>query len=160
MQGVDEDLDMATAAARRRRTIRRLLATDFARDRLSRALFEIAADGLNIGPVAVRTPADRACVRDVLSGPIQRTAEDAVERLAVELTQAMAALPEPLAERILAARLTLEDVVSVRSGLVLGSPWITVAASFEGPTDEPQDSMPSTLPVVPGLLETESVDLR
>lgn len=151
---------MPTAAARRQRTIRRLLTTDFARDRLSRALFEVAADGLNLRPVAVRTPADRACVRDVLSGPIQRTAEDAVERLAVELTRAMAALPEPLAERILAARLTLEDVVSVRSTLV-GSPWVTVATvSLEGPPNEPPDSMPATIPVMAGILETESVDLR
>jgi hypothetical protein len=94
---------MATAALRRRRAIEHLVATDFARDRLARAAFDVLADGLDLGPIAVRTAADRAWVRAAIAGPIQRAADHALDRLIVELIDSLARGRPDLVDRMLAA---------------------------------------------------------
>jgi hypothetical protein len=94
---------MATATARRRRTIEHLVATDYARDRFARAAFEIVADGLDLGPIAVRTAADRVWVREAISGPIQEAAKRALDRLVDELEVAFDGGPSELVARILSA---------------------------------------------------------
>jgi hypothetical protein len=94
---------MSMVSERLRRDMVRLLETDFAHDRLATALFEILADGLDLGPCAVRSVGDRAWVRDAISGPIQRTANGAIERLVAELTRTLASGPACLVERIVRA---------------------------------------------------------
>jgi hypothetical protein len=94
---------MATIEMRRRRAIEHLVATDFARDRLARAAFDILADGLDLGPIAVRTADDRAWVRAVIARPIRRAADHALDRLIVELIDALAGGRPDLVARMLAA---------------------------------------------------------
>ena len=94
---------MVTARARRRRAIELLVTSDHARDRLARATFEIVADGLDLGPIAVRSAADRAWVRDAIAGPIQRAAEYAITRLVDDLEATLDGGPPDLVARILAA---------------------------------------------------------
>jgi hypothetical protein len=94
---------MVSARARRRRAIELLVATDHARDRLARATFEIVAEGLDLGPIAIRTSPDRAWVRAAIAGPIQAAAEHAILRLVDQLETSLAGGPPELVDRILAA---------------------------------------------------------
>jgi hypothetical protein len=93
---------MATTALHRRRAIEHLVATDLARDRLAHAAFDILAGGLDLGPIAVRTAADRAWVRAAIAGPIQRAADHALDRLIVELIDSLARGRPDLVARLLA----------------------------------------------------------
>ena len=94
---------MVTSRVRRRRAIELLVASDHARDRIARATFEVVADGLDLGPIAVRSGADRAWVRTAIAGPIQRAAEHAIERLINDLEATFDGGPADLVDRILAA---------------------------------------------------------
>lgn len=110
----EEDGPMATEAIRRRRAIERLVATDHARDRLARAAFDILADGLDLGPFAVRSAADREWVRAALARPIRRTADHAIDRLIVELFDVLAdGCPELVARMLAAAG---DDMLSPTGG--------------------------------------------
>ena len=94
---------MATVTARRRRAVEHLIVTDFARDRLARAAFDIVAAGLDLGASAIRTQADRAWVQDAIAGPIQRAADHALDRLAVDLIDELVAGRPDLVARLLAS---------------------------------------------------------
>jgi hypothetical protein len=94
---------MATVTARRRRAIERAVATDHARDRIARALFDVVADALDLGPIAVRSAVDRAWVQYAIAGPIQCAADEALERLVDELIDELSAGRPDLVARILAA---------------------------------------------------------
>ena len=94
---------MATATARRRRAIEHLVATDLAHARLARAAFDAVADGLDLGPIAVRSPADRAWVRIALAGPIQQAADRALAGLIEDLIDTLSLGEPELVARILGA---------------------------------------------------------
>lgn len=115
---------MVTARARRRRAIEFLVASDHARDRVARATFEVVADGLDLGPIAVRSAADRAWVRAAISGPIQRAAEHVIERLVDDLQAAFDGGPADLVDRILAAA---PDDLGLAGEAVADGPWSRVA---------------------------------
>ena len=93
---------IATITARRWRAVERLVVTDFGRDRFVRAAFDIVADGLDLGPMAIRTPADRAWVREAIAGPIQRAADHALDKLVVELIGELSVGRPDLVARLLA----------------------------------------------------------
>jgi len=112
---------MATTALRRRRAIEHLVATDFGRDRLARAAFDVVADGLDLGPIAVRTAVDRAWVRAAIAGPIQRAADHALDRLIVELIDSLARGRPDLVARLLAAADDAEITPSVPSAALAGA---------------------------------------
>jgi hypothetical protein len=112
---------MATTALRRRRAIEHLVATDFARDRLARAAFDVLADGLDLGPIAVRTAADRAWVRAAISGPIRRAADHALDRLIVELIDSLGRGRSDFVARMLAAHDDAEIVPSQPSAALAGA---------------------------------------
>ena len=115
---------MVTARARRRRAIELLVTSDHARDRLARATFEIVADGLDLGPIAVRSPADRAWVRDAIAGPIQRAAEHAITRLVDDLEASLDGGPPDLVARILAAAEPEAGREDDRPDAVSFRPWV------------------------------------
>lgn len=73
----------------RRRAIERRVTTDFARDRLTRALFDVVTDGLELGPAALPSPADREWIRRAIAEPIRHAAEASLDRLADELDLAV-----------------------------------------------------------------------
>jgi hypothetical protein len=104
---------MATTALHRRRAIEHLVATDFARDRLARAAFDVLAESLDLGPIAVRTAADGVWVRAAIAGPIRRAADHAIDRLIVELIDSLGRGRPDLVARMLAAaddgEITSED---------------------------------------------------
>ena len=92
---------MATATARRRRAIEHLVSTDLARARLARAAFDAVADGLDLGPLALRSAADRGWVRLAIAGPIQDAADHALARLVEDLIEALSLGDPDLVARIL-----------------------------------------------------------
>ena len=94
---------MATATARRRRAIEHVVATDFARDRLARAAFEVVVDALDLSPIAVRTGADREWVTTAIAGPIQHAADHALDRLVDELIDELGVGRPDLVARLLGA---------------------------------------------------------
>jgi hypothetical protein len=114
---------MATASARRRRAIEHLVATDLARARLARAAFDAVVDGLDLGPTAVRTAADRTWVQVAIAGPIQQAADQALERLVDELIGALGMGNPDLVARLLgnAPDVRHEDDE-------FSAPWVLVAA--------------------------------
>jgi len=92
---------MATVTARRRRAIEHLVATDLARARLARAAFDAVADGLDLGPCALRTAADRAWIQVAIAGPIQQAADHALARLVDDLIEALSRGDPNLVARLL-----------------------------------------------------------
>jgi hypothetical protein len=91
------------ATARRRRAVERLVATEFAHDRLSRAAFDVIADGLDLGPCAIRSTSDRRWIEATIAAPIRHVADLAVRELVAELTDLLADGPPDLIGRVLAA---------------------------------------------------------
>lgn len=60
----------------------RLFATDYARDRLARTLYEIVIDGIGRGPRVIRTSRDVESVRTVIALAIRETTEVTLHDLA------------------------------------------------------------------------------
>lgn len=100
---------MATATARRRRAVEHVIATEFARDRLSRALFDVIADGLDLRPCTIRTAEDQQWVREMIALVIQASTDAALERTSAELAGAVAAAPPDLVVRLLGIEIVEPD---------------------------------------------------
>ena len=139
---------MVTAHARRRRAIEHLVASDHARDLVARATFEIVADGLDLGPIAVRSAADRAWVREAIAGPIQRAAEGAIERLIEELEMAFDGGPVDLVNRILAAAPADDRFDVVAASAVPGMTWTVRGPSRLADPETPADPATEAAPLV------------
>lgn len=92
---------MAHPTTGRRRAIERRVTTDFARDRLARALFDIVVDGLELGPAAVRSNADREWIRTAIAEPIRHAVAASLDCLAEELDAAVERCHPDLADRLL-----------------------------------------------------------
>jgi hypothetical protein len=104
---------MATATARRRRAIEHVIATDYARNRISHAIFDVIADGLDLRPCTIRTAEDQQWVREMIALVIQASTEAALERTAAELAGMVAEGPPDLVVRLLGIELVEPDVGSV-----------------------------------------------
>jgi hypothetical protein len=91
--------EMKTAEHAQARAIERMVATEYGRDRVARALYEVIHDGLVFGPRDMPTAADREWVRGAMAIPIQETTEVALHVLAWRLTQALERAPHDLMER-------------------------------------------------------------
>jgi hypothetical protein len=74
-------------------TVERRIATDFARDKVAKALYEVILDGLEFGPRDLPTPADREWIRGAIAMPIQEAAGVALHVLGWRLTQALERAP-------------------------------------------------------------------
>ncbi|MEO5939388.1 MAG: hypothetical protein ABIZ72_00705 [Candidatus Limnocylindrales bacterium] len=105
---------MATATARRRRAIDHLVATDHARAHFVRAAFEAVVEGLDLGPIALRTATDRAWARDAIAGPIQEAADRALEALIEGLIAALGEGDPTLVGRMLGHAPDAEPPLVVR----------------------------------------------
>ena len=121
---------MATATARRRRAIEHLVATDLARARLARAAFDAVIDGLDLGPIAIRTTADREWVQVAIAGPIQRAADEALRHLVEDLIEALRPADPDVVARLLGHAPDLEP----DDGAARDVSWrMTVGASARRP---------------------------
>jgi hypothetical protein len=92
---------MAHPMTGRRRAIERRVTTDFARDRLARALFDVVTDGLELGPAALHSAADREWIRLAIAEPIRHAAEASLDRLADELDASVVSRRPDLADSLL-----------------------------------------------------------
>ena len=90
---------MASEMKRSRlRTLNRHLGTEYARDQVGRALFEVVIDGLELGPCRLAN-AERDWLRGALAMPIHDATEVALDVLAWRIDRILEGAPEPLRER-------------------------------------------------------------
>jgi hypothetical protein len=80
-------------------SVERRIATDFARDKIAKALYEVLLDGLEFGPRDLPTPADREWIRGAIAMPIQEAAGVALHVLGWRLTQALERAPDEWMDR-------------------------------------------------------------
>jgi len=90
---------MATVAYAPPRAIERQIATEYARDKVAKALFEVIIDGVEYGPRDLPAFADREWIRGAIAIPIQEATEVALHVLAWRLGQALDRAPNGLARR-------------------------------------------------------------
>ncbi len=90
---------MGTPENSRTWTIERQIATDFARDKVAKALYEVICDGVRFGPCDLPTSEDREWIRGAIAIPIQEATEVALRVLAWRLTQALERAPNGLQDR-------------------------------------------------------------
>ena len=79
--------------------IERQITTDLARDRVARALYEVAIDGVGYGARDVPTTSDRDWIRGAMAVPIQEATEEALHDLAQRLGHALERAPGGLLTR-------------------------------------------------------------
>jgi hypothetical protein len=79
--------------------IERQIATDFARDRVAKALYEVIVDGVRFGPCDLPTGEDREWIRGAIAMPIQEATEVALRVLAWRLAQAFDRAPNGALDR-------------------------------------------------------------
>ena len=91
---------MGTLDHVRSRAIERQIATDYGRDRIAKALYEVIHDRLPVGPRDLPTTADREWIRSALARPIQETTEVTLRVLAWRLAQALDRAPDGLLTRL------------------------------------------------------------
>jgi hypothetical protein len=96
---IEARLMRATRDHARSRMLEQHVATQFARDRIARALYEATVDGVAFGPRDLPTGDDREWIRNAIAGAIPEATEVALHVLAWRIGQAMEAAPEGLLER-------------------------------------------------------------
>ena len=79
--------------------IERQITTDLARDRVARALYEVAIDGVGYGARDLPTTIDREWIRGAIAVPIQEATELALHDLARRLGHALERAPSGLLTR-------------------------------------------------------------
>jgi hypothetical protein len=105
---VDGVNEMGTLDHVRSRAIERQIATEYGRDGIAKALYEVIHDGLEFGPRDLPTTADREWIRRAMALPIQETTEVALHVLAWRLAQALEAAPDELTARFRASHRWVE----------------------------------------------------
>ena len=81
------------------RLIARHVETAYARDRVTRALYEAVLDGLEFGPRDLPLAADREWVRSAIAVAVHETAEETLELLAVSVGRTLERAPTGLLDR-------------------------------------------------------------
>jgi hypothetical protein len=79
--------------------LERGIATDHARDRVARALYEVLVDSVDFGPCDLPTAEDREWIRGAIAAPISEATEVALEELAARLAAALERAPNGLMAR-------------------------------------------------------------
>ncbi len=95
---------MSSASATRSGAIDRLLISDYARDRVARAFYEVLADGLDLGPCGLARRSDREWLRGAMAVPLQQATDQALHALVWEVAKALEHGPEGLLARLEAGR--------------------------------------------------------
>lgn len=81
------------------KAIQRQIETAFARDAVSKALYAVIVEGMELGPCSLPIAEDREWIRGAIAVPIQEAGEVALEVLAWRLAQALDQAPERLREQ-------------------------------------------------------------
>jgi hypothetical protein len=82
------------------RAIERQISTEYGRDKLAKALYEVIVDGLAFGPRELSTPDDRDWIRGAIAMPIQETTDVALHVLAWRIAQVLERAPDGLKDRL------------------------------------------------------------
>ena len=95
-----EETTIEVAVTRSRsRAVEVQLATDYARDKVAKALYEVIVDGVEFGPRDLPTSEDREWIRGAIAIPLHEATEIALHILAWRLTQALERAPDGLLDR-------------------------------------------------------------
>jgi hypothetical protein len=81
------------------RVIARHVASEYARDRVSRALYEATVEGLEFGPRDLPEADDREWIRGHIAAPLREATDAALEVLAASVGRALEEAPNGLLDR-------------------------------------------------------------
>lgn len=81
------------------RIIAQHVASEYARDKVAKALYEAVVQGLEFGPRDLPRPEDREWIHDNIGMPLQEATDAALEVLAWSVSRALARAPSGLLDR-------------------------------------------------------------
>ena len=81
------------------RLIARHIASQYARDRVARALYEAVVEGLEFGPRDLPQADDREWIRGAIALPLQEASDAAVEVLVWSVSRTLERAPNDLLDR-------------------------------------------------------------
>jgi hypothetical protein len=84
---------------KRCRLIGRHVDTEYARDKVAKALYEAVIEGLELGPRDLPMAEDRQWIRGAMAVPLQEATDAALEVLAGSVTRILEAAPTGLLDR-------------------------------------------------------------
>jgi hypothetical protein len=88
-----------TPDPRRCQLIARHVTTEYARDKVLKALYEAVHDGLEFGPRDLPLAEDREWIRGAIAMPLQEAADAALEALTWNVSRALERAPDGLLDR-------------------------------------------------------------
>jgi hypothetical protein len=83
----------------RGRLIARHVASEYARDKVAKALYEAVLEGLEFGPRDLPRPEDREWIRNHLAVPLQEATDAALQVLVWSVSRALDTAPNGLLDR-------------------------------------------------------------
>ena len=87
-------------ARRRSRAIADLVVTAYARDQVSKALYEAVRAGIASGPCDLSSPDDREWIRAAIAVPLQEATQAALDALRQSIDRALQEAPDGLLGRV------------------------------------------------------------
>jgi hypothetical protein len=81
------------------RLIARNIASDYARDKVAKALYAAVVDGLEFGPRDLPLAEDRDWIREAIAAPLQEASDVAIQVLASSVGRALERAPNDLLDR-------------------------------------------------------------
>jgi hypothetical protein len=94
-------MDMGRSRARRRsRAIADLVVTAYARDQVSKALYEAVLVGIACGPCDLPSSDDREWIRGAIAIPLQEATQAALDALRRSIDRALQEAPDGLLGRV------------------------------------------------------------
>jgi hypothetical protein len=84
----------------RRQLVARLVATDYARDAVAKALYTAVIDGLHFGPRDLPHRQDREWIRGAMAIPLHEATDAALQVLVWSLVRALERAPDDLLARL------------------------------------------------------------
>jgi hypothetical protein len=79
--------------------IARHVATEYARDKVAKALYEAVVDGMEFGPRDLPRPEDREWIRGAIAVPLQEATDAALEVFSTSVSHALEQAPQGLLDR-------------------------------------------------------------
>jgi len=81
------------------RLVARNIASEYARDKVAKALYAAVVDGLEFGPRDLPLAEDREWIREAISAPLQEASDAAIQVLASSVGRALERAPNDLLDR-------------------------------------------------------------
>jgi hypothetical protein len=99
-----EEADMIAAPDQDRdqdrfRLVARNIASEYARDKVAKALYAAVVDGLEFGPRDLPQAEDREWIREAIAAPLQEASDAAIQILASSVGRALERAPNDLLDR-------------------------------------------------------------